>query len=96
MDDKSIKIIFRIFEIELAICFLTYLLIVTSGIIGLAIIYLTPIIPLLFSIICLSYALKFEWNPIGWKALVSINVILSIIFVLYAWVNDPIDLSGWK
>ena len=95
MDKKIENKLTKLFVIELGVGFAFLILLVLSGISGLALVYVMPIIPIIFTALTISQAKESNWQPYGWIPFLIINVIMSVYFVWYCWINDPIKISAW-
>jgi len=76
MNSESQNKISKILGFEIAIGVIIFTLIYNTGLTGLLFAYSAPIISLVFVLIIYINANNYQWQPIGWKALFTLNIIL--------------------
>jgi len=77
MEGGSQDSISKIFSVEIAVGFVYFIILITTGMRALALIYLTPVIALIFLAEIGNRAIKYNWQPVGWKVIFGLNVILT-------------------
>ncbi|MES9970090.1 MAG: hypothetical protein ABW092_08655 [Candidatus Thiodiazotropha sp.] len=95
MENNSRHQLYRLSLIEVLVGIVFFIILSVSGLFGLFIMYLTPILTFAFILAFVAKGEKYKWKPVGWIALVVVNTVLTFYFSWYFWINDPINHSAW-